>query len=450
MDLIWKAMRLDIFDLAFEFSSEHLNLLAQPPAGLPRKGVLKRMAIFFWHLLCEVISAMRREPLPASGAFMFFAVSKNERDSLATIVSRVPGACLVGKNGQSSVGFPWASSYLISCFFFPLVLMRYIAARGYRRRAFSYVFDHFWLIYGLYIVSRRWLRRCKPRAVVLANQLSMPHRVVMKAAREERIPTFYVQHASTADRFPPLVVDFALLEGRDALNKLVRAGTTEPRVFLIGMPKLDDHVPHLNCKATVEIVGVCTNGLDPIERADLLCARLRGEFPSIPMILRPHNADRRGKEWRELSSRYGMEYSDSGTELSFNFLKRVDAIISGESNILLEAALLDVYPIYFDFPLSALDWYGFRRSGLVEYRTEPQEVIDQIRELSRLKPSVRCRAGLYCATVGTNYDGFSGALAGALVLALTRLRGDIPKGWKRIPEVGLEAYELDSKLVPAS
>ena len=103
---------------------------------------------------------------------------------------------------------------------------------------------------------------------------------------------------------------------------------------------------------------------------------------------------------------------------SFDFLKKVDAIIAGASNILLEAALMNVFPLYYDFAQTHLDWYGFQRSGLVECLSEPEEVCRSIKEICQSKPSVRTKAKLYCATIGTCYDGRSGELAGAMIQKL--------------------------------
>jgi hypothetical protein len=263
-----------------------------------------------------------------------------------------------------------------------------------------------------------------------------------KAARDEHIPTFYFQHAALPDNTAPMQSDYALLEGRDGLTKLANAGTVRSRIFLIGMPKFDAHLRYINAQAQVRSLGICTNGLDPVPRAEQLLVRIREEFATLALILRPHNGDLRVREWQDLARKCGVELSDSRTELSFDFLRKVDAIIAGGSNILLEAALVNVVPIYYDFAETGLDWYGFVRHGLVEGISTPQVICSVLRQIAERKPDVRDKAKYYNATIGTDYDGHSGELAATLIQSLVSDAQVDRSIWKRIPDVGLEAYEL--------
>src|SRR5207247_2986001 len=139
------------------------------------------------------------------------------------------------------------------------------------------------------------------------------------------------------------------------------------------------------------------------------------EFPNLSLILRPHDADLRQKEWKELSKRYDMDFSDSTGDISFEFLRKVDAIIAGESNILLEAAIMGVVPLYYDFGQAHLDWYRFERNGLVEYTSDPAVLCRILNEILRNRPYVRPKAKPYCATIGTSYDGRSSDVASELI-----------------------------------
>ena len=137
-----------------------------------------------------------------------------------------------------------------------------------------------------------------------------------------------------------------------------------------------------------------------------------------------------------------MGFSDSKIESAFELLNRVDAIIAGDSNILLEAALMNVFPIFYDFAQTQLDWYGFQRNGLVKYCSEPQEVCRRLKQLSENRSSVRMKAKTYCATLGTPYEGRSSALASAIIEDFVS-NGNVDKSrWRRIPDAKLEAYTL--------
>jgi len=442
--LFKEASKLDIFDLAYEYSSESLNILSFPSTNLPRKGIAVRILCFFWHLFRNISELRRRRELVIPGnAFIFFVVSKNEEDSLKPVYNNMPNAYLTGYIGEATNNFKMFWAYMLACIFLPLVVINFLKSKGYKRKSFTYIFDHYWLTYGLYITGRVWLERLKPKAFIVANHINTHNRVMSKAARDVCIPVFYIQHASLFEGVPPLNFDFALLEGYDALNKCAIAGATQAKVFLVGIPKHDLHFHHINVQPKVHSIGICTNGLDPIPRAKQLCKKIRQEFPTLPISIRLHLADRRVKEWKDMATRFSLEFSDSKTELSFDFLKKVDAIISGDSNILLEAALMDVFPMFYDFSDNHLDWYGFLRNGLVEYSSEPDEICMSIRKLSQNKPSIRIKAKRYCATVSTRYDGHSSELASMLIQAFVSGNQVNLCEWKRIPGIELEAYELN-------
>ena len=100
------------------------------------------------------------------------------------------------------------------------------------------------------------------------------------------------------------------------------------------------------------------------------------------IILRPHPADRRFDKWQKIASNYGLKFSNVRLTNSFDFLCKVDLIISGDSNIHLEAATMNVTSIYFDSSSLCLDWYGFKKNGLIEYSENIDLILGRIRELT--------------------------------------------------------------------
>ena len=144
-----------------------------------------------------------------------------------------------------------------------------------------------------------------------------------------------------------------------------------------------------------------------------------------------------------------MALSDPRAESPFEFLKSMDAIIAGDSSIHVEAALMNTYPLFFDFSLKRRDSHDFQRSGLVEYVSDVEEICTRVRQLSQHKPNVRSRAKPFVATVGTPFDGRSGELAAELVGDLSSGREVGRGGWNRISGVQLEAYELAEPSLPS-
>ena len=197
-------------------------------------------------------------------------------------------------------------------------------------------------------------------------------------------------------------------DGRDALEKYAGKGESETVAFLVGIPKFDRYSGYLNHSPRVRSIGVCTNVLDTTDRVSSVCMALRAQFPELSIVFRAHPRDQRN--WTPLIAEAGLLESQPNSEQSLAFLQRVDAIISGDSNIILEALLMNVVPIRFDFPLSGADNYGFVRNGVTRPLTTIEELMAEASAILEAKPQVRHLAAPYCATVDTRYDGKSTGL----------------------------------------
>ncbi|MDX5435658.1 MAG: hypothetical protein LPK03_00580, partial [Pontibacter sp.] len=104
----------------------------------------------------------------------------------------------------------------------------------------------------------------------------------------------------------------------------------------------------------------------------------------------------------------------------FEYLQGIDMLVSGNSGIHLEAVLLNVWSVYYNFnPKEELhDYYGFVAQGLVEEATSYNTLQPSIAQGIAHKPEVYRRASYYHATVGTENDGRSGELASNFVKAM--------------------------------
>lgn len=268
--------------------------------------------------------------------------------------------------------------------------------------------------------------------------------VLTEAARAEGIPTFYVQHASVTDRFPPLRVDYALLDGRDALEKYAGAGPTDTTALLIGMTKQDAHAMKGRVRSTFESLGICLSKADTFELTQELLeglSKIRGDL-SVTVRTHPAVVPQDLKPILELCKKYGYDHSGKA-EIAFDFLGRMDAIISGVSGISLEAALQNVVPISYPLNTGNNDWYGFLEHGLCEACHNFQELETCLDNLRLNCPDVRQRAKWYCATIGTKYEGRSSYLAAELISSKAVEPTCQELGLHRIVEESrLEAYEV--------
>lgn len=433
------ALLLNFEDLTYEYSSENFNKLSLGSAAIPRKGILTRLLSFLLQALRAARGLKKKRSIIHEKSILFFSLSGNEDKSLWPVCSIVPRGFMVGKLSENSNNINMFSAYLLSVFFLPIVFFNYSKSQGYKKESYKYIFDQYLLLYGLYIVSRLWLRKIKPMAIIISNHTHTFHRVIIEAAKKEGVPTVYIQHASVNENFPSLNMDYALLEGYDSLDKYSFSDEIKTKVFLVGMPKFDNYFHLINTRKRITSIGICTNGIDPIPAVESLCVNIIKKIAKVNVILRPHPTDRRFKEWENLAKKIGIQLSDPNNYNSFEFLKDIDVLIAGNSSIHLEAALIDVVPIYYDFINNKMDWYGYLRNGLVIYFSDPDTICGYLNKIIEEKPSVRKKTKRYCNNVDTKFDGMSSLLIKDLLLSLFSTNKF--EGWRKIADRNMDCYE---------
>lgn len=339
-------------------------------------------------------------------------MAKNEVDSMAPIQRQIDNSFMLGQKNYRQ-DFPFFKSYLLAVFFIPFVLLKYLSCKDpYIKKSYFYAFDSFCLAYALYLTIPPWLKKISPNKVIICNQLNVFHRSLAKYAHEKNIETVFMQHASVSDNFPPLT-DYrtAFFEGEDTLHKYQNNESCNLQLYLIGMPKADESFNFINKTNQVKNVGICTNQLDDIKKYENLVKELSNMKRLINIYVRPHPSDRRFSEWSTISKKYDINFSNSKIVHSFDFLKSVDLIIAGDSNIHLEATLMNITSIYYD-PLKAdLDFYDFKKNGMVEYFDDIKSLSNRVELLISKRESNRIKARYYNDIINTNFDGKSTELA---------------------------------------
>ncbi len=415
------TIRLDVFDLNYNLSSDKVNFLDVPlQSGLEHRGLLMRLAAFGYHIVKSISSVkfQRYRQLPDNHV-IFAVFSENNYDALWPLHQRMTNSSFLSTKGESAIRIPMLGAYLLSIVFIPILIVRYMQQRGYRRKSFRIALDAYLETYGYYIVCRILIRRLAPAAIVVSNDHIYRARALCSAAQSEGVPTFYVQHASVNSDFPPLFFDYALLEGEDALISYTEAGSTDTKVYLVGIPKFDAFYHAINRSKKIQAIGICTNDFDGFNNVESLCIAIRKRLPELSLFLRSHPSDRRMAEWMLLADRVDARRSNPIDEMSYKFLSQIDLVIAGESNILLEAAILNVCPENYDFEMLNIDNYGFLRNGLIDKRhTNPDELIKTLNNKIASRPDVRHRTKFWCETVNTKYDGRSADLASTLITSI--------------------------------
>lgn len=270
--------------------------------------------------------------------------------------------------------------------------------------------------YGYYFVGSLWLKKLRPRVIVIASDHSAPNRALMKAAMDLGIRTVYIQHAPVTADFPPLEFDIALLEGAISQERYA-VKNQACQIHLVGMARRvcsGDTYRKKAGRESVQKLGVAFNDFDSQETIESLLLEIKRELPEAEIVLRPHPGDwSRFAAFRELAARLGLIFSDPKAQTSWQFLESLDLLVGGNSGILLEAAFLGVIPLQHKFLTKGYDHYGYQNTGVVY-------PIQSMADVKALKP-VQVREGLtaglqkFDSTFGTEWDGKSAELAAGIL-----------------------------------
>jgi CDP-glycerol glycerophosphotransferase (TagB/SpsB family) len=286
--------------------------------------------------------------------------------------------------------------HVTNCF----ILLGLILRHGRLALVFSeYIFRQL----HYYDYYHRLFSICKPKAIFFSNDHSPPFRSMILAANKHGIPTYYIQHACVSRCFPPLRFRTAFLEGSDAEEKYRKIGNSDTRIAQIGMPKFDAYQDRVKHSFQFECIGIAFNLMDDTGIVLEFVKALRSAIPDKKLILRPHPRDSRPVD---ISGLDNVEFSDSKKEDVFTFLQHIDVLISGESSIHYEGALLNVLPVGYQFGGDEYeDYYGFRENGLIEVFDSPKAVGSYLADYSASRfKELRAAASRYVCTLGTDKE----------------------------------------------
>lgn len=418
---------LDVERANHLYSSEEIGLLKPSHPLCPHHTNILRSALRIGRPLVEggggTIGEWTRQD---KVDVIFFAHTQNQFDALREAYNRcgasksfITTQAVTRLDGIEAIRFPTRIAAFLSLIFLPKVSKRAIQAEGYRKTSYKAAFDSYLLSYGVFVVWYITLQEIAPKVIVSASDHDIHAGALLSATNRLGSKLIYVQHASVTDRFPPLAMDYAFLEGEDAYQKYLRAGPVTAQIYLTGMPKSDmlrgdeEEIVHDDL-----MVGICLNALDHVEEIEALIKVVSEDSTDYHLVVRPHPRTPVGQK-RRLSAfvlSRGGSFSDPEDEPVFRFLQTVDVLVAGESSIHLEAALSGVEPIYYDPSGIRKDVYGYLQQGLIQYEShEPQDVVSTL-SAWRLNPSaLQSRVKFYVDVVGTPYSGRSSNLVAELI-----------------------------------
>jgi hypothetical protein len=433
----------ELLHLNYKYGSLKYDAFSIPASRLKSRVVRDLLGLPFGFLGRLILGFQPKRWFPGRGKILFFFISRNNYSVLEPVQALVPNSVFLTTRRRLADGYfvPMWLVYLASFFFVPRMLYYCFTSSKEHQTSFRAFFRTYLLTFGLYVVFRQYIRMISPKGVVVANDHRREPRTLVKVCKECGIPTFFIPHGTiNAEGAAPLEFDFALLEGHDSLEKYRKAGVGNCQIYLLGRPYFDQTCEDRNRSRHLRRLGICLNPLDSVEGLEPTCRALQQSFPELQIIIRPHPV-MTGRQFFALTAKLGAAYSDSRAENSMEFMKRVDAVAAGDSSILLDAAVANVYPIYFNPGVGKRDMCGFVASGLADYVSGIEEMQDLVRKLAQTKPDVRMRTKMYCATVGTRYDGRSSELARMLIQESVLGNRVYLEGWRRVPDVEFEAYE---------
>ncbi len=419
-------------DLDYVHSAEGLAAAVAAPGERswrtnPLTGVAKilvRVAIDLPNLATQRSAPPRCEHLVVAGTI-------NQHHALSPLIAWLPNMAMAAmpifvRTAPSCPNrFPTIAARLSGLLFLPKVTVEAARASGYTRSSYWYALDQHLEGLGVLACAHAWLADTGAATLTMANDHIAHNRALRLAAAELGIRTVYLQHASVNPGFPPLEFDLALLEGEAALDTYRQAGAIAGDVGLVGMPRYDQHLAAARRTSRLDQLGVSVNKHDPVDGVQRLLHAVATAHPNIQLALRPHPGDTRRERFVALARAAGARFSDAREESAFEFLASVDANVAGESSIHLEAALMNVTPLYMDLSGKALDWYGFVERGLVEVVADVADLLDTLGTLRTNRPDVRGRAHAFNAAIGSAWEGRSAELAAKLII------GDEPDATQR-------------------
>lgn len=411
---ITKAERIALY---LEMLHVDLGPFARMTPQENRIGVIKRWLFGMGYLVKCMLDFIRFGqkmaigPEDPSGKIWLLAGSKNNRDSLAFLEEGLAESLFIALNEDTQqlddytrISFHQAC---LACYRLPWLIWKLQPHFG---RMLWRRIDHLIKAVGMENVAWRVLNRYRPQALVFTNDHGPKNRALLWAGKKIGIPTIFIQHASVSKYFPPLKFDLNLLEGEENLHNYQACGPIEGKVELIGMPKFDEYYSLRNTSNRVKKIGICANIFDETDRLTEVIHQISHNFPDCQLSFRLHPRDHRQFELPP-----GTSFSDSKEEGIFDFLKRQDLIIAGDTSTHLEAILLNVYSIYYRFNGSFYDYYGYLRNEMVEEAINMEQLVEMIKSLKDNRPEVFQKAQKYNAVVGTSLDGKSADLAIELI-----------------------------------
>lgn len=388
--------------------------------------LLMQLCIFVGQLLYYTfIKHFRYKKLPEHyKGIVFLGVSLNNQRSLDPIADHLnDDEYIYLKDHKSDINKRRAMWRCIP--YLPALLKTYRKSDTATKKAIKKYFTRMWVTYGYYQLALEYLHYYQVKTLVVSSDHGEFHRCLMLRANDLGIKTIYVQHASVAKGFPKLIASYSFLDGRESFDKYLFSGIPEGDVYLSGGVRFDpsfNKYPRRDIKS-VTTIGIAINMLDDFEKIKTLCIFLLEQ--GYRLILRPH--PRYGALDTTWLSDNGIGYSDPKKETSFDFISKIDLMVSNESSIHLDSAMMRCPSIAYNFSNNPiLDFYSYIKTGLIKVADSESELIHWIQHPNEALPNFQTLQ-FFNASCGTQFEGTLGQSLAKFILDIAQTEEDSAK-----------------------
>ncbi|WP_394135646.1 hypothetical protein [Aliivibrio fischeri] len=307
---------------------------------------------------------------------------------------------------------PEVYSYLLSLPFLPILIIEslfsMILKKQYRR--YAHGIDRYILSSGQFIMYYIYLLLIKPKIIVVSNDHNSEIRVLLDVARKHGIKLVYIQHATPNSNLPPLEqFDISLLDGEASLDIYHSIGPTSKIVKLVGISKLDAVKRKIDTYSKGEMISLALNASFNMDNVKKLIKYINGLGFCVHVRLHPGQIKRKAFFERELAD-YRVTYSDPMSDDLFSFILGSRLIIAGNSNIILEAALLNVPTFYTMLDETEFDYYGFVKSNITIDITNSFEKLSKFLIDNNSEKISHDKLKYFDNSVGEVYFGYTNVL----------------------------------------
>ena len=402
-----------LLDIHYAYSSDKINVFSRGlfPAWY-RNNKYYSIILYFVLLIRKFFSFSNLQFPNKKVPVLFLAYTNNQREAISLIKNKRNDSEIFGDDKFGDFTFPVYKSYILSLTYYKEISNLYKDSTNYLRLSMSFAFHEYWLTYGHFIMLVNFFKNADVKVAIVANDQYLRTRLIPYVCDFICIKSVYIQHASVSLDFPRLIFNFALLEGRDSLDKYLKIGKIDSEVFLLGSSK-EPELDEICTKDRVYNIGICFGLIDDISKVEKLIQEVLVSFDCSNIFLRPHPRESREAFLHEMISKYNIGFSDSKNEQVSIFFNKVECIIASESNIHLEAVLQNIYSIYHQLTENdrqKYDVYGFLSAKLINDFTDINLLREILFKLKKEKPNVRSNARYYNDTIGTKFEGKSDVL----------------------------------------